>query len=104
MYILHLALKSLTVGGVVVGIEQARLARNYVSEVCAVERTSHPGNWTCDVRASPATLHVPMLPCNFIPVHARLYTGRHARSHTANIYNFISPFLVEENPIKQSYS
>jgi len=56
--------------------EQVRLTKNYVAEVCAVQKISRAANWTCDVTATPPKLHVPMLPCNFIPVHARLYTGK----------------------------
>ena len=58
--------------------EQARLTRSYVSEVCAIERPSSVAsavNWTCGVYARSPSIHVPMLPCNFIPVQPRLYTG-----------------------------
>ena len=51
--------------------EQRRLTESYRAELCSVMKTRSG----CDVKLSPHLLNVPVVPCNFIPVDAQLYSG-----------------------------
>jgi len=44
----------------------------YRVELCSVLRTDR---WQCDITLSPPLLNIPILPCNFIPIDAQLYSG-----------------------------
>ena len=64
--------------------EQKRLADNYIAEGCVI-RKGIVGNRTCDISVNPAQLDISMVPCNFIPIQPKLYTGMQFIRNTFNI-------------------
>jgi len=52
-------------------VEQQRLTASYRAELCSVMKT----RWGCDVTLEPPLLNIPVVPCNFIPINAQLYSG-----------------------------
>jgi len=59
-------------GLLIVSVEQKRLMDAYGAELCSVMKT----RWDCEVTLTPPLLNIPVLPCNFIPIDAQLYTGQ----------------------------
>ena len=53
------------------GAEQQRLTESYRAELCSVMKS----RWGCDVDLTPPLLDIPVVPCNFIPIDAQLYSG-----------------------------
>jgi len=59
--------------------EQKRLTEAYSVELCSVLKTR---GWDCeDMTLKSPLLNIPVVPCNFIPLDAQLYSGIHAPSH-----------------------
>ena len=56
-------------------VEQSRLANNYMKEACSLHAALH-GNRTCDIQIEPTKLHIPIVPCNFVPIQPQYYTGK----------------------------
>jgi hypothetical protein len=63
---------------VICDAEQRRLMKNLAAEICAVTvgAQGNDDHWLyCDRDLAPYRLETPILPCNFIPVQPRFYTG-----------------------------
>ncbi len=70
--------------------EQQRLVHNYIQEACAI-RKDFLGNRSCDISITPSKLDIPMVPCNFIPIQPRLYSGK--------VTHLPGPFSSILNPV-----
>jgi len=55
--------------------EQKTLMESYTAELCSIVKS----RWGCDVAFTPPLLNIPVVPCNFIPVDAQLYSGMYNR-------------------------
>ena len=52
--------------------EKERSVENYLAEVCAVQARD---NGTCKAQMDGFNLHIPVVPCNFVPVQPQHYYG-----------------------------
>ena len=75
--------------------EQKRRVSNYISEACAVRLfQQQPVDRICNIDVPIQRINIPILPCNFIPLEAQLYTGLFTRRSIR--YNLW--FVLHETP------
>lgn len=55
--------------------EKRRRNKNYLKEACAIRKKSLEENEPCDVHVNDNILDIPIIPCKFIPIRPKFYTG-----------------------------
>ena len=61
------------------------MSQNYMKEACGLRAALYV-NRTCDVNVEADKLHIPIVPCNFVPIQPHDYTGNNIYKYKTSVY------------------